>query len=298
MGNVKENGSMALVINTNVSSLIAQSRLTQNTRVLQKSLERLSSGYRINHASDDSAGLTISQNLVSQIRRMKQASRNTLDGVSVLQTAEGALQVLGDNLQRIRELTIQAANDTNDATARGAINTEIQALLNDNDRIASATNLNGIKLLDGSATNAVIQIGANSNAITNTVDLSSVLTDASSAATGIIGTTFASIGVVDLSSNAVASNFLTDVDTAIRNINVQRANIGSYQNKLESVSTNLDQGIENFSASNSRIRDVDVAAESATMTQAQVLTQAATTVLAQTNNLPRMILDLLQQGGR
>jgi len=287
---------MALVINTNVSSLIAQSRLTQNTRTLQKSLERLASGYRINHASDDSAGLTISQNLVSQIRRMKQASRNTLDGVSVLQTAEGALQVMGDNLQRIRELTVQAANDTNDANSRSAITTEVQALLNDNDRIASATNLNGIKLLDGSSTNAVIQIGPNSNAVTNTVDLSSVMTDSSSAAMGVIGTTFASIGAVDLADNATASAFLTDVDTALRNLNIKRSNIGSYQNKLESVSTNLDQGIENFSASNSRIRDVDVASESATMTQAQVLTQAATMVLSQTNNLPRMVLNLLQQG--
>jgi flagellin len=119
---------MALVVNTNVSSLIAQSRLTENSKTLKKSLERLSSGYRINHASDDSAGLTISQNLVSQIRRMKQASRNTLDGVSVLQTAEGALQVMGDNIQRIRELTVQAANDTNDATARNSINTEIAFL--------------------------------------------------------------------------------------------------------------------------------------------------------------------------
>jgi flagellin len=158
--------------------------------------------------------------------------------------------------------------------------------------------MNGILLLDGSATNAFIQVGANSNAVTNTVDISSVLTNASAVGLGAIGgatTVFANIAAVDLSTSAIASSFLTDVDVALRNINVQRSNIGSFQNKLESVSSNLDQGIENFSASNSRIRDVDVAAETSVMTQAQILTEAATTVLSQTNNLPRLILNLLQQ---
>lgn len=287
----------SLVVNTNVSSLIAQRRLTANTQTLQKSLERLASGYRINRAADDAAGLTISQNLVSQIRRMQKASQNTQDGISVLQTAEGALEVMGENLQRVRELTVQAANDSNDATARAAITTEVRALLSDIDRIAASTNLNSINLLDGSATNAIIQIGPNSNSVTNTVDLSSVLTDASSTGLGIVGsgtTTFASVSAVNLSDNATASTFLSDVDLALRNLNVQRANIGSYQNKLESVSNNLTEGIQNFSASNSRIRDVDVAAETSTMAQYQVLTQAATSILSQTNDLPRMILNMLK----
>ncbi|MCE3235059.1 MAG: fliC [Vampirovibrio sp.] len=286
----------SLVVNTNVSSLIAQRRLTANTQTLQKSLERLASGYRINRAADDAAGLTISQNLVSQIRKMQQASKNTQDGISVLQTAEGSLEVMGENLQRVRELTVQAANDTNDATGRIAINTEIRALLSDIDRIAAASNLNGIKLLDGSATNAVIQIGPNSNAVTNTVDLSSVLVDSSTTALGAVGgsATFANVAAVDLSTSAAASAFLSDLDNALRTLNTQRSNIGSLQNKLESVSGNLSQGIQNFAASNSRIRDVDVAAETSTMAQYQVLTQAATSVLSQTNNLPRMILNMLK----
>lgn len=288
---------MSLVPNTNISSLIAQRRLGTNSKNLQRSLERLSSGYRINRAADDAAGLTISQNLVSSIRRMKQAARNTQDGVSVLQTAEGSLSVIGDNLQRVRELTVQAANDTNDAVARLAITNEIKSLLTDVDRIAAATNLNGIPLLDGTATNALLQIGPNSNAATNSVDLTSALTDASSLGIGIVGIlpkTFATVADIDLSTNALSTAFLTDVDSALQAVNVQRATIGSLQNQLESVSSNLEQGVENFSASNSRIRDVDIAAETALMTQSQIMTEAATTVLSQTNQLPRMILSLLQ----
>lgn len=289
---------MSLVPNTNISSLIAQRRLDINHKSLNKSLERLSSGYRINRAADDAAGLTISQNLVSSIRRMQQASRNTLDGVSVLQTAEGSLSVIGDNLQRVRELTVQAANDTNDPVSRQAISNEIQSLLSDIDRIATATNLNGIQLLDGSATNAQLQIGPNSNPVTNTIDLTAALADSRSEGLGLVGApplTFADITDIDLSSSTVATSFLADVDAALQAVNVQRATVGSLQNKLDSVTSNLEQGIENFSSSNSRIRDVDVAAEAAQMTQSQILTEAATTVLSQTNQLPRMILNLLKQ---
>lgn len=287
----------SLVPNTNISALIAQRRLSINAKSLTQSLERLSSGYRINRASDDAAGLTISQNLSSAIRRMKQASRNTQDGISILQTAEGSLGIIGDNLQRIRELTVQAANDTNDAVARQSITNEIQSLLNDVNRIAAATNLNGIQLLDGTVTNAQIQIGPNSNAATNTLDITSALTESTASGLGLLGTapkTFATIAGIDLSSSAAATSFLSDVDTALQALNAQRARVGAFQNKLESVSSNLDQGVENFSASNSRIRDVDIAAESAQMTQSQILTQAATTVLSQTNQLPRLILSLLQ----
>ncbi|WP_303672706.1 flagellin N-terminal helical domain-containing protein [Vampirovibrio chlorellavorus] len=289
---------MSLVPNTNITSLIAQRRLGTNSTKLKQSLERLSSGYRINRAADDAAGLTISENLMSSIRRMNQASRNTQDGISVLQTAEGSLGIIGDNLQRVRELTIQAANDTNDAVARQSISNEIKSLLSDIDRIAAATNLNGINLLDGSTTSAPVQIGPNSDAATNVLDISSALTDASSDGLGIVGSapaTFLSIAAIDLSSSAAATSFLTDVDAALSALNVQRARVGSFQNNLESVSSNLEQGVENFSASNSRIRDVDIAAETAQMTQSQILTEAATTVLSQTNQLPRLILSLLQR---
>lgn len=288
---------MSLVPNTNITSLIAQHRLDINSSALRKSLERLSSGQRINRAADDAAGLTISQNLVSSIRRMKQASRNTLDGISILQTTEGSLSVIGDNLQRVRELTVQAANDTNDAVSRQAISNEIRSLLSDIDRIAGSTNLNGISLLDGTTTDAQLQIGPNSNPVTNTIDLSPALGDASALGLGIVGIapkTFATVAAIDLSTSTLATSFLADVDAALQAANVQRATVGSLQNKLESVSSNLEYGVENYSASNSRIRDVDMASETALMTQSQILTQAATTVLSQTNELPRMILNLLQ----
>lgn len=291
---------MALVQNTNITSLIAQHRLAINSKNLNQAMERLSSGYRINKTSDDAAGLTISQNLVSQIRRMKQASNNIQDGIGVLQIAEGAMSVIGENLQRIRELTVQAANDTNDANSRQSISNEIQALLQDVDRIAQSTNFNGINLLNGAPpTEAFIQIGPNSSPGTNSVDLAPVLVDSSSAGVGIVGPAtaagFLTVGAVSLVDNLTARNFLTDVDTAIRQINLNRSNIGSLQNKLDSAASNLGIAIENFSQANSQIRDTDVAADTSTMTQAQVLTQAATIVLSQTNELPQMILDLLKR---
>lgn len=288
---------MALVVNTNVSSLLAQHRLAVNNNTLARSLERLSSGFRINRAADDAAGLTISQNLVSQIKRMNQSLKNAQDGISVLQTAEGSLQVIGDNLQRVRELAVQAANDTYDATGRATISAEIRSLLEDIDRMARASQFNGTRLLDGTATNAVLQVGPNSSALTNTVDITGVLTDATSAGLALVGgtQTFATVAGVNIASSAQARSFMADVDAAIRNVNIQRANIGSFQNKLESVNANLELAVENFSTSNSRIRDVDVAEESATMVQYQILTQAATMVLSQTNQLPQQILSLLQR---
>jgi flagellin len=301
--NVKENVLMSLVLNTNVTSLIAQRRLDVSSTGLRASMERLASGYRINRAADDAAGLTISQGLVSQMRRMKQALRNTEDGISVLQVAEGALTVIGENLQRVRELTIQAANDTYNTNLRNAITNEIQSLLNDTDRIANAANFNGINLLDGSvgvtAPPALLQIGPNSNTITNTVDISSVMVDSRATGIGVVGggvSTFSSIATISFATgSASARNFLTDVDSALRNLNSQRANIGSYQTKLESVSANLTMSIENFANSNSRIRDIDIASESANMVQNQILSQAATSILSQANQLPQMVLKLLDR---
>jgi len=291
---------MTRIENTNVPSLIAQTRLTQNTDILHKAMERLSSGYRINRSSDDAAGLSISENLTSEIRRMQQASRNTQDGIGLLQVAEGSLSVIEENLQRVRELTVQAGNDTNSTTSRQAISNEIQTLLGDIDRIAQSSNFNGYMLLDGSPKpEAYIQIGPNSNATTNVVDIAPVLQDSSSQGLTLVGgaTTagFANIVAVNLSNSTNALNFLQDIDNALDKVSLMRANIGSYQNKLQSVSDNLSASINNFTQSNSQIRDADVAAESATMSQAQVLTQASTMILSQTNQLPQMILQLLKQ---
>jgi flagellin len=289
---------MSLISNTNVTSLIAQRNLNNSSNKLKLSMERLSSGYRINRASDDAAGLSMSQNLTSEIRRMQQASRNVQDSMSVLDTADGALSVIIDNFQRVRELTVQAGNDTNDATARASISNEIRSLMSDIDRISTATQLNGINLLNGTATQAVVQIGSGSNASNNVLDVSSAFTSASSAGLGAVGIapkTFANTAAVSLTTGAVARNFLFDVDSAIQAATSQRARIGAFQNQLSSTDNNLNLGTTNFMASNSRIRDVDVATESSTMAQSQVLTQAATMVLSQTNELPKMILSLLQQ---
>ena len=288
---------MEMVLNTNVASLIAQRRLTLHSQVLNRSLERLSSGHRINRAADDAAGLTISQNLASQVRRLDQASQNTQEGINVLQIAEGSLAVINDNLQRVRELAVQAANDSYDANSRDAITNEIKQLLEDINRIASASSFNGTKLLNGSATNALIQVGANSDANTNTVNISSALIDASIIGLGVVGgtQTFASLGTIDLSSAAAARGFMSDLNGALSAVNSRRSLIGAFQNKLESVYSNLELSIENISQANSQIRDVDVAEETSVMAQAQVLQNAATIVLGQTNRLSEMILGLLQK---
>jgi flagellin len=289
---------MELVLNTNINSIIAQNQMARHSSALQNSLERLSSGLKINHSSDDSAGLTISQNLVSQIKRMKQASRNTMDGISVLQTAEGSLEGIGDNLQRVRELAVQAANDTNGPASRDALSNEIRQILTDIDRIANASSLNGIQLLGGTTTNAFVQVGPGSNASTNMVDLTPVLTGATSASLGAVGTvgkTFTAISAVNLTTAALARTFITDVDSAIGALNFQRAQVGAFQNKFESVIQNLELSIENFSHSNSRIRDVDIAEETSLMAQAQIRTQASTSILAQANSLQESVLQLLQK---
>ncbi len=303
---------MALVVNTNVTSLTAHRRLGENATAVQRSLERLASGHRINRAADDAAGLTISENLTGQIRGMKKALQNTQDGISILQIAEGALTVINDNLQRMRELTVQAANDTNSQGQRDAIARELRSRAEDIQRIADATQFNGIQLLDGSATNALLQIGADSNVVTNTVDITPALSnagiDASSVPPGIgvidsAGALFTSLDDIydpvagtspDLISGNNARAFLDNLDTAINNVTTRLSTIGSLQNQLESVTTNLSIAIENFSASNSRIRDLDVAAESSILVQNQILQQASVSVLAQANNIPQLTLQLLQ----
>lgn len=307
---------MALVVNTNVTSLIAQRRLDVASKALNVSLERLSSGFRINRTGDDAAGLTISQNLTSQIRRMKQNVRNTVDGISLLQITEGALTTINDNLQRIRELTVQAMNDTYDTAARAAATQEVRELVNDIDRIAKSVQFNGTPILTNQYSaqlTAPIHVGPNADTSTNVVDLSPAFLDTrvTGTLTGLplIGpgstTGFNVLSPsdpplageipIDLTDRETSRLFLNDVDATINRIVNQRATIGALQNKLESSLTNLDSSIENFSTANSRIRDVDIAAETAVMVQNQILTQAATTVLAQTNQLPQLLLSLLKQ---
>jgi flagellin len=289
---------MPLVVNTNISSLIAQRNLTHNTINVGKSLERLSSGYRINRAADDAAGLTISETLRSDIRGMKMALQNVQDGVSILQITEGTLSVISENLQRIRELTVQAANDTNAVQQRDAIELEIKARLEDNDRIVQAAKFNGIELLTGNTTNARLHIGAHSNAVENTLDISGALANSFSDAIGVLGPTtnagFLTINDVDLVDGDTSRLFLSDIDTAIAAISARRSGIGAIQNQLESAINNITLSIENFSASESRIRDLDIAAESSLQVRNQILQQTAVSILAQANQAPALVLRLLQ----
>lgn len=294
----------SLVLNTNVPSIVAYNNLTFHTNQVNRSMEHLASGARINRAADDAAGLTIAQALKSQIVRMDQAARNAQDGISVMQVAEGALSVIGDSLQRVRELTVQAASDTYSTAARDAQEAEIMSLLRDVDRISQSTLFNNIQLLDGSATNAILQIGPNSTLGTNTMDISAALAAAGTGdpagpgGLGIVGggatfATIAAIGTTGLTHNN-ALTFLDDIDRGINAITAQRSALGSFSNQLENVAQNLASSSENFNAAHSRIRDLDIASEMSVLTQEQIMQQATVGVLSQTNKIPQMILDLLQ----
>lgn len=283
---------MPINVNTNVQSLNAQRLLSQNTMSLNKSLEQLASGFRINKASDDAAGLQISETLRSQIRGSEKANDNVQDGINVLNTADGSLSTITDNLQRMRELVVQGANDTLGVDQRSAINKELLQLTNDIDRIAKATEFNGKKLFS-SVTTYNIQVGAESASATNVLNIGSA-----NSALGTLSKTSLGIGsgtVVAFSVRASTSALaaISKIDIALQRVGNRRASIGALTNRLSSASQNLAISIENFSASESRIRNVDVAKESATMTKNQILQQAAATVLSQANQAPQLALKLL-----
>lgn len=277
---------MSLVVNTNVASLNAQRYLKNNTSFLNKSLERLSSGYRINRAADDAAGLQISEALRGQIRGVSQAINNAEDGNNLLSIAEGTLSVVQDNLQRIRELTVQAANDTNGTAQRDAITQEINARIADIDRITAAAEFNDIKLLSTSTPASLrIQVGANEVVAEDTLNIASALGDATASTLGV--------GSVDVSTNSAALAFLATVDDALDEVGRRRALIGAQQNQLDSAISNLNITLENFQASESRIRNVDVAKEASQLTKYQILQQAAAAILAQANQTPALALRLI-----
>ena len=279
---------MPLTINTNVASLNAQRYLSMNTSNLQKSMEKLASGYRINHAQDDAAGLGLSETLRAQIRGSQKALDNTQDGINVMNIADGAMQTITDNLQRMRELAVQAANDTYSTTQRTSMQTEFDQLASGITQIAKAVDFNGIKLLDGTSTISSLQVGSNTTANVDDFDVSSLFADTTAGATGL------NVAVETLSSHANAQNAITALDTAITTINTSRGNLGASVNRLESTATNLATMKENTSASESRIRNVDVAAESANLTKNNILQQASAAMLAQANQGPSLALQLLK----
>jgi flagellin len=285
---------MGLYVNTNVPSLIAQRNLLNNSNKVSKSLEKLSSGLRINRAADDAAGLSISETLRTQVRGNRQAVANAQDGVNILQVAEGGLSVISENLQRIRELTVQAANDTNATNERRAIAREVRQRSDDITRIAMTLKFNTITLLDGSASQTTLQVGANSDYNTNALNIGSVLQNSKVTALGVTTTDITvTTGGYYLDGTA-ARGFLSTVDTSIQRLNEIRGEIGALQNRLDSTIESLSVAMENITAAESRIRDLDVANETANLTRSQILQQAALGVLAQANQTPTLALSLLQ----
>lgn len=274
-----------LSIVTNPESLTAQKNLSRTGRALSANFGRLSSGLRINSAGDDAAGLAISEKLKAQIRSLGQAERNANDGISLLQTAEGAMGELSGILTRMRELAAQAATGTVGQTERGFLNQEFEALRDEIDRVASVTDFNGTKLLDGTATSAILTfqvgIGATSADRLN-VGIATVYASALGLATEsltTISTAQASLGVID---------------DAITILSSARADLGAVQNRMQVTIMNLQSARENLSAANSRIRDVDVAEETAALTKNNILMQAGVSVLAQANQAPSLALNLLK----
>jgi len=270
------------VINTNVMSLNAQRNLVGSARDLATSMQRLSTGLRINSAKDDAAGLAIAERMTGQIRGMNQAVRNANDGISLVQTAEGALQEVTNNMQRIRELAVQSANGSNSTTDRAALQTEVTELLAEIERVATDTEFNGTALLDGTFAAVNFQVGANSGQTITVATLSN-------ATTGDLG-----IDVVDISTAAGANTALGLMDTALQTINTNRASMGAIQSRFESVVASLQTSSENLSAARSRIQDADFAAETANLTRAQILQQAGVAMLSQANAAPQNVLALLR----
>jgi flagellin len=277
---------MALTIQTNLSSQQVLANLNQNDTALQSSMEKLSTGSRINTAADDAAGLAISQGLQAQIGGLTQASQNAADGVALIQTASGALTQVNSILQRVRDLAVQAANDTNNTSSRGDIQTEVTSLAAELTRIGSSTNFNGINLLDGTASALTFQVGAGSVAANDqvTVDLSSA--NATAVGTAVGALTF------DTSANALAS--IAAIDTQIQTVSTAEANIGASQDRLESTQQSLAVNTENLTAANSQISDTDMASEMANYTKENVLVQAGTAMLSQANQQDQLVLKLLQ----
>ena len=272
---------MSLFVNTNVSSLNAQRQLFTTGNNLSTAFERLSSGFRINSAADDAAGLQISDRLTSQVQGLEQAQRNANDGISLAQTAEGALQESTNALQRIRTLAIQAHNGINSTADRVALNQEVTALKEELSRIGTDTEFGGLTVLSGSFT-AKFLVGANEN---QTIEVSIANTNGFGAAGLSVGG--------DVLSAGAASALMTQVDAAISTIGSTRAELGAVQNRFQSTIRNLANIAENVSAARSRIRDTDFAAETAELTRNQILQQATTTVLSQANQRPQAALSLL-----
>ena len=270
---------MSTSINTNVASLNAQRNLSTSALSLTTSMQRLSSGLRVNSAKDDAAGLAIATRMDSQTRGMNVAIRNANDAISLAQTAEGALGAVTNNLQRMRELAVQAANGTNGTNDLLALDAEYQLLADENDRVVAATKFNGLAILDGTNSPYSFQVGA----------------DATDVITATVGATILNSGANDLTVQANATTALGVLDADLLAVNDTRSQWGAQQNRFEQVISNLRVAAENSAASRGRIMDADYAQETANLSRAQILQQAGTAMVAQANQMPQGVLALLRQ---
>lgn len=272
---------------TNVASLQAQRNLNKSTTALQSSIERLSSGLRVNRAADDAARLAVSEEIRSNLKGLKQAERNANDNISLIQTAEGALNEITGVVSRMRELAVQASNEgTMDSTQRGYLNQEFTLLQSELDRIVNVTEYNGQKLVDGS-------ISAGASALDFQVGMNNTANDRISMSIRETSTTGLGLNDDNLASSTGAQAAISALDAALKTVNTERATLGATQNRLEMTLSNLGNMYENLSAADSRLRDADVAEEAAAMSRAQILNQAGTSVLAQANQIPQSALSLI-----
>jgi len=276
---------MAIRIATNVASINAQKSLSRTNMGMEKALARLSSGYRINQASDDAAGLAISENLRAQIRGLKQASRNANDGISLVQVAEGGLNEIGNMLIRLRELAVQSSSDTIGDTERKFIDVEFQQLKSEVQRIGESTTFNNRDLLNGTGGVIDIQVGTKNDPFKDRISFNASSANASLEALGMI--------TESVAQKEMAHVSLDTLDNALLSVNAMRANFGALQNRLTSTIANLDVSHENLSAANSRIRDTDVAVETANLAKHNILLQAGGSVLGQANQMQQIALKLL-----
>jgi flagellin len=276
---------MSQVINTNILSMTAQANLNKTSMSLATSVQRLSSGLRINNAMDDPAGLAISTRMGSQASGMSVAIRNANDAISLTQVADGTLGTIGDMLSRMRDLAVQASNSTNGSGDLSNLNTEFTSLASEINRELTSTKFNGLAVLGANAGTQTYQVGAN-NGDTITLTTSNLTTN--TAITNVTGT------AATILSNASAASMISTIDTALDTINTERAKYGSDQSEFNAVIANLQTGVTNQKAAESRIRDADYAAETSALTRAQILQQAGTAMLAQANALPQSVLSLLK----
>jgi flagellin len=274
---------MAQTINTNMAALTAQRHLNTAQGSLATSMERLSSGLRVNSARDDAAGLAIASRMETQIKGQNVAIRNANDAVSLAQTAEGAIGKITDMLQRMRELAVQAANATNTTADRGNLNAEFQQLNSEVSRTISSTRFNGLAVIGSDAGANSYQVGeASTDRVTfTTTDLSA-------------DTTISDVGADDITTEANASTAMANIDAALSTVNVERANYGAYQNRFEAIISTLQVAVTNNSAARGRIMDADFASETANLSRAQILQQAGTAMMAQANQAPQQVMSLLR----